>query len=114
MSYYRGVFCDPRVYRDPFSPVTPASLQTHTPGGSGIPHRDTVRARLPLLPRSLPGTIIGRADIDPATGEANSVDVTLKADADLVTERKETIKIMGTLSVQLRRSDLPPPGPPKK
>jgi S1-C subfamily serine protease len=59
------------------------------------------------------GSIDGRAEIDPATGEATYSDVTLKADAD-ITFRKETLKTMGTLQVQCRRGDLPPPTPPKK
>jgi hypothetical protein len=61
----------------------------------------------------LGGSVEGRAELDPETGEATSSEITLKTDADL-TVRGETIKAMGTLQVQCRRGDLPAGTPPKK
>jgi hypothetical protein len=60
------------------------------------------------------GRLDGRAEIDPATGEAVYSDVTLKADADLLTRQKTVLKVIGTLTVQQRRGDLPAPAPKKK
>ncbi|HEX4609322.1 MAG TPA: hypothetical protein VH092_14080, partial [Urbifossiella sp.] len=59
------------------------------------------------------GTVDGRADIDPATGEVLYCDLTLKADADLPT-RAGTLKAIGTLTIQGRRVDIPATAPPPK
>jgi S1-C subfamily serine protease len=54
------------------------------------------------------GSVSGHAEVDPETGEVIACDAEIKADADLLTARKETIKAVGTMTVGYRGSAPPP------